>query len=101
MKLRSYSLNSVSYHFLKEQKEDVPHNIITDLQVDLIIALHDSYYLATSTCVCSCCFTCGSLFAINETLFLYLFFLFLLTHILCLANLCTCTCNVTIVMFSY
>ncbi|XP_003388637.1 PREDICTED: DNA polymerase delta catalytic subunit-like, partial [Amphimedon queenslandica] len=31
-KLRSYSLNSVSYHFLKEQKEDVPHNIITDLQ---------------------------------------------------------------------
>jgi DNA polymerase delta subunit 1 len=31
-KLRSYSLNSVSYHFLKEQKEDVPHSIITDLQ---------------------------------------------------------------------
>lgn len=24
-KLRSYSLNSVSYHFLNEQKEDVPH----------------------------------------------------------------------------
>jgi len=30
-KLRSYSLNSVSAHFLGEQKEDVPHNIITDL----------------------------------------------------------------------
>ena len=32
-KLRSYTLNSVSYHFLQEQKEDVPHNIISDLQV--------------------------------------------------------------------
>lgn len=31
-KLRSYSLNSVCAHFLGEQKEDVPHNIITDLQ---------------------------------------------------------------------
>lgn len=31
-KLRSYSLNSVSAHFLNEQKEDVPHNIISDLQ---------------------------------------------------------------------
>ena len=31
-KLRSYSLNSVSSHFLNEQKEDVPHSIITDLQ---------------------------------------------------------------------
>ncbi|OMJ22245.1 DNA polymerase delta catalytic subunit [Smittium culicis] len=31
-KLRSYSLNSVSAHFLGEQKEDVPHNIITELQ---------------------------------------------------------------------
>lgn len=30
-KLRSYSLNSVSAHFLDEQKEDVPHSIITDL----------------------------------------------------------------------
>lgn len=31
-KLRSYSLNSVSFHFLKEQKEDVHYSIITDLQ---------------------------------------------------------------------
>ncbi|RWS23209.1 DNA polymerase delta catalytic subunit-like protein, partial [Leptotrombidium deliense] len=31
-KLRSYSLNAVSFHFLKEQKEDVHHSIITDLQ---------------------------------------------------------------------
>jgi DNA polymerase delta subunit 1 len=31
-KLRSYTLNSVSAHFLKEQKEDVHHSIITDLQ---------------------------------------------------------------------
>ncbi|KAJ8024189.1 DNA polymerase delta catalytic subunit [Holothuria leucospilota] len=31
-KLRSYTLNAVSYHFLKEQKEDVQHSIITDLQ---------------------------------------------------------------------
>lgn len=30
-KLRSYSLNSVCAHFLGEQKEDVQHNIITDL----------------------------------------------------------------------
>ena len=32
-KLRSYTLNSVSYHFLGEQKEDVHYSIITDLQV--------------------------------------------------------------------
>lgn len=31
-KLRSYTLNSVSYHFLSEQKEDVEHSIISDLQ---------------------------------------------------------------------
>ncbi|EGD74190.1 polymerase [Salpingoeca rosetta] len=31
-KLRSYTLNSVSAHFLSEQKEDVHHSIITDLQ---------------------------------------------------------------------
>lgn len=31
-KLRSYSLNAVSAHFLGEQKEDVHHSIITDLQ---------------------------------------------------------------------
>eukprot|EP00057_Strongylocentrotus_purpuratus_P014932 XP_011669406.1 PREDICTED: DNA polymerase delta catalytic subunit [Strongylocentrotus purpuratus] len=31
-KLRSYRLNAVSYHFLQEQKEDVQHSIITDLQ---------------------------------------------------------------------
>lgn len=31
-KLRSYTLNSVSAHFLGEQKEDVQHTIITDLQ---------------------------------------------------------------------
>ena len=30
-KLRSYSLNSVSAHFLKQQKEDVHYSIITDL----------------------------------------------------------------------
>ncbi|CAN8251712.1 unnamed protein product [Cochlearia groenlandica] len=30
--LSSYSLNSVSAHFLSEQKEDVHHSIITDLQ---------------------------------------------------------------------
>lgn len=32
-KLRSYTLNSVSYHFLNEQKEDVEYTIIADLQV--------------------------------------------------------------------
>ncbi|KAJ3090217.1 DNA-directed DNA polymerase delta, partial [Physocladia obscura] len=31
-KLRSYTLNSVSAHFLGEQKEDVHHSIIADLQ---------------------------------------------------------------------
>lgn len=31
-KLSSYSLNSVSAHFLSEQKEDVHHSIISDLQ---------------------------------------------------------------------
>lgn len=31
-KLRSYSLNAVCAHFLGEQKEDVHHSVITDLQ---------------------------------------------------------------------
>ncbi|TMS36319.1 hypothetical protein L596_003510 [Steinernema carpocapsae] len=31
-KLRSYTLNNVSYHFLCEQKEDVEYSIIPDLQ---------------------------------------------------------------------
>eukprot|EP00118_Oscarella_pearsei_P010957 m.70078 g.70078 ORF g.70078 m.70078 type:complete len:1078 (+) comp35658_c0_seq2:34-3267(+) len=31
-KLRSYTLNAVSFHFLGEQKEDVQHSIITELQ---------------------------------------------------------------------
>lgn len=31
-KLRSYSLNAVSYHFLKEQKEDVPYSSMSALQ---------------------------------------------------------------------
>lgn len=31
-KLRSYTLNAVSYHFLQEQKEDVHHKDITGLQ---------------------------------------------------------------------
>ncbi|CAL4122527.1 unnamed protein product, partial [Meganyctiphanes norvegica] len=31
-KLRSYTLNAVSFHFLGEQKEDVHHSIISDLQ---------------------------------------------------------------------
>ena len=41
-KLRSYSLNSVSYHFLQEQKEDVPPSIIADLQVSLIKSFSES-----------------------------------------------------------
>ena len=39
-KLRSYSLNAVSFHFLQEQKEDVHHSIITDLQVFVGIRLN-------------------------------------------------------------
>lgn len=31
-KLRSYTLNAVCAHFLGEQKEDVHHSVITDLQ---------------------------------------------------------------------
>lgn len=31
-KLRSYSLNAVSAEFLGEQKEDVHHSVITELQ---------------------------------------------------------------------
>lgn len=34
-KLRSYTLNAVSFHFLQEQKEDVQHSIITDLQASV------------------------------------------------------------------
>ena len=36
-KLRSYTLNAVSYHFLGEQKEDVHHSVISDLQVVQLI----------------------------------------------------------------
>lgn len=33
-KLRSFSLNAVSFHFLKEKKEDVHHSLITELHKD-------------------------------------------------------------------
>ena len=46
-KLRSYTLNSVSYHFLQEQKEDVPHSIIADLQVSLIKSFLNHRYNVT------------------------------------------------------
>ena len=39
-KLRSYTLNAVSYHFLGEQKEDVHHSVISDLQVVFLLCLH-------------------------------------------------------------
>ncbi|KAL8284175.1 hypothetical protein RQP46_004924 [Phenoliferia psychrophenolica] len=45
-KLRSYTLNSVCAHFLGEQKEDVHHSIITDLQngtAESRPALQDAY----------------------------------------------------------
>lgn len=42
-KLRSYTLNSVSFYFLQEQKEDVHHNIITDLQVKCTDNLVECY----------------------------------------------------------
>ncbi|VDN44844.1 unnamed protein product [Gongylonema pulchrum] len=35
-KLRSYTLNSVSYHFLCEQKEDVDYSMIAELQVFIV-----------------------------------------------------------------
>uniref|UniRef100_A0A1B0FB24 DNA-directed DNA polymerase n=1 Tax=Glossina morsitans morsitans TaxID=37546 RepID=A0A1B0FB24_GLOMM len=41
-KLRSYTLNAVSYHLLQEQKEDVHHSIITDLQ-NATYCLKDAY----------------------------------------------------------
>lgn len=51
-KLRSYTLNAVSFHFLGEQKEDVQHSIITDLQVpalpDLLPAVPSLPTLAIS-----------------------------------------------------
>ena len=43
-KLRSYTLNSVSYFFLQEQKEDVQHSIITDLQVDLMFVSFPCFF---------------------------------------------------------
>lgn len=38
-KLRSYTLNAVSFHFLQQQKEDVQHSIISDLQVNISIKI--------------------------------------------------------------
>lgn len=40
-KLRSYTLNNVSYQFLGEQKEDVDHNSIADLHVRLILRFRE------------------------------------------------------------
>ena len=34
--LGSYTLDYVSHHFLLDRKEDVPHSMITDLQVSLV-----------------------------------------------------------------
>lgn len=43
-KLRSYTLNAVSFHFLQEQKEDVQHNIISDLQVKKVFVVKSNYH---------------------------------------------------------
>lgn len=55
-KLRSYSLNAVSFHFLHEQKEDVHHSIITDLQVTSFgkIAVDCSRCLIKALCLLVC-----------------------------------------------
>lgn len=45
-KLRSYTLNAVSFHFLQEQKEDVHYSIISDLQVGIYRIDYVVVYLA-------------------------------------------------------
>ena len=60
-KLRSYTLNSVSYHFLTEQKEDVDHTMIPTLQsgddqtrrrcVCAIIILNDTIIFLVGTII--------------------------------------------------
>lgn len=44
-KLRSYTLNAVSYHFLGEQKEDVHHSVISDLQVNRVLEISTVVFL--------------------------------------------------------
>ena len=43
-KLRSYTLNAVSYHFLGEQKEDVHHSVISDLQVNRVLEISTVFF---------------------------------------------------------
>ena len=43
-KLRSYTLNAVSYHFLGEQKEDVHHSVISDLQVNRVLEVSSVFF---------------------------------------------------------
>lgn len=47
-KLRSYTLNAVSYHFLGEQKEDVHHSVISDLQVNRVLEISTVFFFSMS-----------------------------------------------------
>ena len=47
-KLRSYTLNAVSYHFLGEQKEDVHHSVISDLQVNRVLKISTVFFTMSS-----------------------------------------------------
>ena len=68
-KLSSYSLNAVSAHFLGEQKEDVHHSIISDLQsgneetrrrlaVYCLKVPRPAHYILLITCCCLLCSHC-------------------------------------------
>ena len=48
-KLRSYTLNAVSYHFLGEQKEDVHHSVISDLQVNRVLEISTLFFTMSSS----------------------------------------------------
>ena len=59
-KLSSYSLNAVAAHFLGEQKEDVHHSIISDLQAgnEETRRRLAVYCLKVRTCVRACACAC-------------------------------------------
>ena len=50
-KLRSYTLNAVSYHFLGEQKEDVHHSVISDLQVNRVLEISTVFFFSMSSSI--------------------------------------------------
>lgn len=72
-KLKSYTLNAVSSHFLKEQKEDVHYSMIGQL----FYGNAETRRRVASYCLKVCCVCISSYFTFKKLLFAYSLFAYI------------------------